>query len=95
MHGQGVVTNVCDKPAADGTVVATALVVLSDFKERLELPWAEAQELLVAPPGAAAYLRGGLGLTPYVYIRMALICCLLLHLRVCTLTGFAACMRRL
>ena len=50
---QGMVTCVRDKPAAEGRIVAVASIVLSDFKvERLELPWAAAQEFLIAQPGA-------------------------------------------
>jgi hypothetical protein len=56
--GQGTVTGVRDKAAAGGAYVATATVVLSDFSaERLELPWAAAQEFLIAPPGVPEYLH--------------------------------------
>jgi len=96
-RGQGTVTSVRDKAAAGGTYVATATVVLSDFSaERLELPWAAAQEFLIAPPGVPEHLhtqRDALGqLSCYIPVKAptsaARLCCPMANMQdVCSCTG--------
>ncbi len=96
LRGQGIVTSVRDKAAASA-YVATAMVVLSDFSaERLELPWAAAQEFLIAPPGMLEHLhtqRDALGqLSCYIPVKAptsaARLCCPMANTQdVCFCTG--------